>query len=239
MKLSVIIPAYHEEKNIEKTIRSIYSYLKSKNMDHEIIVAIDGFEDKTKDIAQSLTSELETLRVVGSEINKGKGFSVREGMLTATGDIRLFTDADNSTTIDHIELMLPYFDQGYDVVIASIAIKGSIVASGSEPIWRRILGKLGNLYIQILAVPGIFDTQRGFKAFSKRAAKDIFPRQKIMRWGFDVEVLALARKFGYKIKEVPIRWNNDPNSHVKGSAYLEVLLEVLKIRWNLITGKYR
>ena len=170
--------------------------------------------------------------------NRGKGFGVRQGMLKAKGQYRLFTDADNATSIDHIEKMMPFFDQGYDVAIGSIALKDSLIASGSEPIWRRVFGKVGNLFIQIMAVPGISDTQRGFKIMTSRAAQDIFPKTTIDRWGFDVEMLALARKFGYKIKEVPINWKNDPDSHVGLKAYFQVLLETVKIRWNLMTGKY-
>ena len=134
--------------------------------------------------------------------------------------------------------MLPFFEHGYDVVIGSIALKGSMVATGSEPVWRRLFGKMGNLFIQIMAVPGISDTQRGFKMVTAEAVDKIFPKAVIDRWGFDIEMLALARKFGYKIKEVPISWKNNPDSHVQLSAYFQVLLETVKIRWNLMTGKY-
>lgn len=238
MYLSVIIPAYNEEKNIEKTIRSIFDYLNSKNIEHEIIVVTDGSTDKTNNIARLLKTELTTLELVEFEKNRGKGFAVKQGMLKSKGDFRLFTDADNATTIDHIEKMMPYFDQGYGVVIASIAVFGHKIASGSEPLWRRIFGKIGNLFIQIMVVPGIRDTQRGFKIFTAEAAEKIFPKLAVERWGFDIEVLALARKFGYKIKEAPIDWKNAPESHVGLKAYFQVLLETVKIRWNLWTGKY-
>ena len=239
MHLSVVIPAYNEEKNIEKTIRSVFSYLKSRNIEHEIIVVTDGSRDKTNDIVHSMLPITPTLQLLDYERNRGKGHAVRQGMLKAKGDFRLFTDADNATSIDHIEKMMPFFRQGYDVVIGSIAIKGSVVASGSEPIWRRLFGMMGNLFIQAVAVPGISDTQRGFKIVTAEAANKIFSKMTIDRWGFDIEMLALARKFGYKIKEVPVTWKNDPNSHVKLSAYFQVLMETVKIRWNLMTGKYR
>ena len=238
MYLSVIIPAYNEEKNIKKTIESIYQYLLEKNIEHEIIIVTDGSKDKTDDIVGSMFSVIPTLQLLNYAQNRGKGFGVRQGMLKAKGQYRLFTDADNATSIDHIEKMMPFFDQGYDVAIGSIALKDSLIASGSEPIWRRVFGKVGNLFIQIMAVPGISDTQRGFKIMTSRAAQDIFPKTTIDRWGFDVEMLALARKFGYKIKEVPINWKNDPDSHVGIKAYFQVLLETIKIRWNLMTGKY-
>ena len=238
MYLSVIIPAYNEEKNIEKTVRSIFGYLKEKIPEHEIIVVTDGSTDRTADITRLLKTEISTLELVEFKNNRGKGFAVKTGMLKARGDFRLFTDADNSTTIDHVEKMMSYFQKGFDVVIASIAVRGHKVATGSEPAWRRIFGKLGNLFIQIMAVPGIHDTQRGFKIFTVEAAEKIFSKMTIERWGFDVEALALARKFGFKIKEVPVNWKNAPESHVGLKAYFQVLMETVKIRRNLIIKKY-
>ncbi|MBI4157999.1 MAG: glycosyltransferase family 2 protein [Candidatus Yanofskybacteria bacterium] len=238
MYLSVIIPAYNEEKNIEKTVRSVFSYLKDKNIEHEIIVVTDGSKDKTNDIIRSLTSEVPTLQLFDYEINRGKGYAVKQGMSKSSGDLRLFIDADNSTPINHLEIFLSYINEGFFVVIGSIAVAGHKVAAGSEPVWRRVAGKLGNLFIQIVAVPGIRDTQRGFKLFTAEAAEKIFPKLTIERWGFDVEVLALARKFGFKIKEVPVDWKNAPESRVGLKAYFQVLLETVKIRWNLISGKY-
>ena len=238
MYLSVIIPAYNEEKNIEKTVRSIFGYLKEKIPEHEIIVVTDGSTDRTADITRLLKTEISTLELVEFKNNRGKGFAVKTGMLKARGDFRLFTDADNSTTIDHVEKMMSYFQKGFDVVIASIAVRGHKVATGSEPAWRRIFGKLGNLFIEIMVVPGIHDTQRGFKIFTVEAAEKIFSKMTIERWGFDVEALALARKFGFKIKEVPVNWKNAPESHVGLKAYFQVLMETVKIRRNLIIKKY-
>ena len=238
MYLSVIIPAYNEEKNIEKTVRSVFSYLRSINIEHEIIVVTDGSADKTADITRLLKNDIPILELVEFEKNRGKGFAVKTGMLKAKGDFRLFTDADNATTIDHIEKLMPYFQEGFNVVIASIAVIGYKVAAGSEPLWRRVLGKMGNLFIRIMVVPGIYDTQRGFKIFTDEAAEKIFPKMTIERWGFDIEVLALANKFGYKIKEVPIDWKNAPESRVGLGTYFQVLMETVKIRWNLWTRKY-
>lgn len=262
MYLSVIIPAYNEEKNIEKTVRSIFHYLKAKNIDHEILVVSDGSTDRTNDIVRSLKGEtrapehiipyvlsarpntndfnalVPTLELVEYKSNKGKGFAVKLGMLQAKGNLRLFTDADNSTPVDHLDKFIPYIGEGYSVVIGSIAVPGHKVAVGSEPMWRKIFGKLGNLFIQIMAVPGIHDTQRGFKLFTTEAAGKIFPKLTINRWGFDVEVLALARKFRFKIKEVPVDWKNALESRVGLKAYFQVLMETMRIRWNLWTGKY-
>ena len=241
MYLSVIIPAKNEEKHIKNTTEDVYRYLSGRNIEHEIFVVSDGSKDRTDEIVRSMIPDIPTLQLLNYEINRGKGFAVREGMQKASGQYRLFMDADNATNIDQTEKLFPYFKEGYEVVIGSIGIKGSEVAKGSEPIWRRLFGNIGNVYIQIMAVPGIQDTQRGFKMVTAKAAQDIFPRMTIDRWGFDVEMLALARKFGYKIKEVPVKWNNDPNtaSHPRLPDYFKFLLETAKIRWNLMTGKYK
>jgi dolichyl-phosphate beta-glucosyltransferase len=239
MYLSVIIPAYNEEKSIGATLKLVDGYLSRQNYDYEILVVNDGSKDNTSSLVKSFEGQIKGLRIIDNHENHGKGYVVRQGMLEATGEIRLFTDADNSTSIDHLDKFLPYIKEGFDVVIGSIAVPGHKVSAGSEPIWRRVAGKMGNLYIQILAVPGIHDTQRGFKLFTAGAVQDIFPRLTITRWGFDVEVLALARKFRHKIKELPVDWKNNPNSHVGMKAYIQVLMETFKIWLNLITGKYK
>ncbi len=238
MKLSVIIPAYNESKRIGPTLININEYLSRQAYEWEILVVNNNSNDDTVAVVQRHQQIIGHLHLI-DEHKAGKGYAVTRGMLEATGDIRLFTDADNATTIDHVERMLPYVSQGYDVVIGSIAIPGAKIAQGGgEPLWRVVFGKLGNLWIQFWAVPGIHDTQRGFKMFTVRAAQAIFSKLTIFGWGFDIEVLALARKFGYKIKEVPITWNNDPHSNVSIWAYPGVLLETLKVRWNLLTGAY-
>ena len=243
MYLSVIIPAKNEEKNIENTIQDIFKYLTEKNINHEIIIVENNSKDKTVEVVNSLLSIVPTLSFISLVIKTSKpskGYAVKVGMLKAQGEYRLIMDADNATNIRQLEKMIPYFDQGYGVVIGSIALKGAKVASGSEPLWRRVFGKMGNLFIQIVAVPGIFDTQRGFKIFLNKAANEIFSRTTIFGWGWDVEALALAKKYHYKIKEVPVDWKNDiSNSKVGLSAYFQVLVETIKIRWNLITGKYK
>ena len=238
MRLSVVVPAYNEERRIGSTLKSIDEYLRRQNYDYEILVVNDGSKDNTADLVNGLRSEVVGLRLIDNKENHGKGYVVRQGMLEAKGELRLFTDADNSTSINHLDKFIPYLSQGYSVIIGSIGISGHKVASGSEPIWRRVLGKLGNLFIQIMAVPGIQDTQRGFKLFTADAVSKIFPKLTITRWGFDIEVLALARKFGYKIKELPVDWKNDPNSKVGLKAYFQVLLETVKIRFNLMMGQY-
>ncbi|MEK9158246.1 MAG: dolichyl-phosphate beta-glucosyltransferase [Patescibacteria group bacterium] len=241
MYLSVIIPAKNEAKNIGKTLESVFNYLTSKGIEHEILVVTNRSTDKTASIVNELKSQIPTLELLDYPNNGGKGFAVKEGMLKAKGDFRLFMDADNATTIDHIEKMMPYFSQGYDVVIGSIRAKGFYVEKGSEPWYRIFLGRLAGLYTRIVLLPGILDTQRGFKIVSAKAGQEIFSRSKITQFGFDMEMLALARMLGYKIKEVPVRWHNDPNteSHPRLSAYIQVLLDTLRIKRDLLLGRYK
>ncbi|KKT82694.1 MAG: hypothetical protein A3B99_01755 [Candidatus Yanofskybacteria bacterium RIFCSPHIGHO2_02_FULL_44_12b] len=238
MHLSIVIPAYNEAKRISLTLKSIDEYLRRQNYDYEIIVVSDGSKDNTGEIVRGMVPAISGLRLIDNKENHGKGYVVRQGMLQAKGDLRLFTDADNSTSADHLDRFIPYVNQGYGVIIGSIGVAGHKVASGSEPLWRRVAGKMGNLFIQAMAVPGIQDTQRGFKLFTAKAVQDIFPKLTINRWGFDIEALALARKFGHKIKELPVDWKNDPNSKVGLKAYIQVLWETVIIRWNLMRGKY-
>jgi dolichyl-phosphate beta-glucosyltransferase len=240
MYLSVIIPAHNGEKrNIRKTIELVFVYLEKQGFPYEIIVVSNSSTDRTAAIVQELMPQMPTLKLLDYPDRKGKGFAVREGMLHATGDYRLFMDDDNSTTIENIENMMPYFTQGYNVVIGSIRAPGHKVVGGSEPWYRLFLGRLSSWYSQIILLPGIMDTQRGFKIFSSKAAQDVFSRSRINQFGFDMEVLALARKFGYKIKEAPITWKNDAvHSSVKLRDYIQVLLDTLRIKRDLMTGKY-
>lgn len=239
--LSVVIPAYNEAEKITKTLRRIQEYFSGRPYTYEIIVAADGPRDNTIEIAKKLMGEIKNLKILERRQNRGKGYTVKEGMLAASGKIRLFMDADNGTDISHFDLMRPLFDKGFDVVITSRDSKDAAGAKQevSQSFIKRLAGNAGNLFIQILAVPGIWDTQNGFKAFRDHAAEKIFSNTKISKWLFDVEVLALARKLNYKIGIVPANWVNDLRSSVKFSAYMLSLLEVLKIKWNLMTGKYK
>ena len=239
MKLSVIIPAYNEEKRIVSTLKAIADYLRNQSYESEIVVVNNSSKDKTVEVANEFGENIPNFRII-DEPRPGKGYAVTTGMLAARGDYRLFTDADNSTSIDQIEKMWPEIDKGYEVVVGSLAVKGAkVLKGGEEPLLRVIFGKLGNKWIQVFAVWGISDTQRGFKLFRANAVENIFPRLTIFGWGFDVEVLALAKKFGHKIKEIPVVWDNDPESTVNFWAYPQVLMQTLKIFWNKISGKYK
>ncbi|MEK7568051.1 MAG: dolichyl-phosphate beta-glucosyltransferase [Patescibacteria group bacterium] len=235
--LSVIIPAYNEAKRLPLTLIDVDKHLSRADFSYEIIVVNDGSKDATSEIVKRFSHLIKNLRLIDNKENHGKGWVVRQGMLEAKGNVRIFTDADNSTSIDQFFKMMPHFKEGYDVVIGSRDIEGSRLVP-PQPAYKRFAGNIGNLIIQVLLLPGIWDTQCGFKAFSEEAAEKIFKIAKIDRWGFDVEALALAKEFGYKIKEIPVVWVNDLSSHVSASAYLQVLLEVLKIKWLLITKKY-
>ena len=242
MYLSWIIPTYNEERRIEKTIREVHTYLRSRNFPdgYEIIVADSSSKDRTPGIVRGLSREIPCLILLNVE-NKGKGWAVREGMLHGKGGLRLFSDADNATSPDHFDKMIPLLEKGMDVVISSRNSRDAEGASQDIPesLLRRIAGKMGNLIIQVFAVPGIWDTQNGFKAFSAPAAEKIFSCARMTGFSFDIEALALARKFGCTIGIVPVRWKHDPDSKVTLASYIQVFIDVFKIRWNLMTGKYR
>ena len=239
MYLSVIIPAYNEEKRLSKTLFDIDNYLKAQSYDYEIIVVSDGSKDRTAGLVREMQSKIPNLKLIDNKQNHGKGFVVRQGMTEAKGEYRLFTDADNSTSIDQTEKMLPYFKQGFDIVIGSRDIKGAVLAE-PQPLIRRFIGNVFNLMVQVLVgLWGIWDTQCGFKALSAKASQDILKKCRIDRWAFDPEILIIAKKSGYKIKEVPVVWVNDPDSKVKLKGIIKMGFDLLRIRWNLITKKYK
>ncbi len=238
--LSVIVPAYNEEPRIERTLRRLDEYLRAQAYSYEILAVVDNATDKTADVVRGLEPVIPHLKLLWRDVNFGKGGSVVRGMAEAKGEIRLFADADNSTDISHFERMKPLFDKGYDVVISSRNPRDAAGAGQavSQPWYKRIMGIAGNVFIQIVAVRGMWDTQNGFKAFRASAAERIFPQLRITGWGFDIEVLAVARAMKLRIGIVPARWINDEESHVRLIHYFGVLWETVKVRWNLITGKY-
>jgi len=236
--LSVIIPAYNEAKRLPLTLIDINRHLRSADYSYEIIVVDNNSTDATAELVERFSHLIKNLKLIKKINNRGKGIAVKTGMLEAKGEIRLFTDADNSTSIDQFNKMIPYFKEGYDVVIGSRDVPGAKLIP-AQPWYKRLGGNFGNLVIQLLLLPGMWDTQCGFKAFTESAAEKIFPLIKIERWGFDVEVLSLAKKFGYKIKEIPVVWVNDPFSGVKFTTYFQFLIEVLKIKWWIMINKYK
>jgi glycosyltransferase involved in cell wall biosynthesis len=220
------------------TLLDVDHYLARADYSSEVLVVNDGSTDATAAIVERFLHLIPNLRFLNySEKNHGKGWAVRQGMLRARGNIRLFMDADNAVSVNQFENMLPFFKEGYEVIIGSRAIEGAELAP-PQPWWRRVLGKGGYLFIQALAVPGIWDTQCGFKAFSEEAAHRIFGAAVIDQWCFDVETLALARQFGLRIKEIPVRWVNNPHSSVRWSSYFSTFRDLLKISFKLRKGEY-
>lgn len=236
-KLSVIIPAYNEENRISATLKSVHNFLQKQTYAYEILVVNDGSSDNTAGVVSAMAPTIKNLRLIDNKHNQGKGGVVKDGMLAATGDIRLFMDADNSTKVDEITKFLPFFEQGYDLVIGSRRIKGSVIAV-HQPWIRDLQGTIFRLIVHTFVPLKVTDSQCGFKAMTANAAEAIFSKQRIFRWAFDVEILALARKFQFKIKEAPITWVDDSESHVRFSGKIMMLLEVMKVRWNLWTKKY-
>ncbi|OGZ03118.1 MAG: hypothetical protein A2604_00145 [Candidatus Liptonbacteria bacterium RIFOXYD1_FULL_36_11] len=231
--LSIIIPAYNEAKRLPLTLIDIDKKVREMDLEsYEILVVDDGSKDETVEVTKRFLPIISNLKILESEKNHGKGAVVRKGMLEAHGAIRIFMDADNSTTIDQFLTMRPYFEEGAQVVIGSRDVKGAKL-DPPQPFYKRILGNMGNLFIQALVLPGIWDTQCGFKAFTAKAAEEIFSQTKVDRWAFDVEALVLAKKMGYEIKEIPVHWVNDLRSRVKLSAYMQVLLETVSIWWRI------
>ena len=238
--VSVIIPAYNEARRITPTLQRINNYLERRALSSEILVVLDGPTDNTLGVLLQIAKEIPNLKILNRTDRRGKGYTVREGMLRAAGRLRLFCDADNSTDIAHFDKMMPLFDNGYDLVIASRNSKDAPDAEEVVPqaCYKRWTGRLGNLIVQLFAVPGIWDTQCGFKAFRAEVAERIFSSTEIEGWGFDIEVLALARALNYKIGIIPAHWVNDPRSHVRPFDYLRVLGDTFRVRANLRARKY-
>lgn len=215
-----------------------YPSASSGQADYEIIVVSDGSKDETAKAVEDLKFKIKNLKLIDNKVNQGKGAVVCQGMLSAKGEYRLFTDADNSTSIDQIEKMWPHFEKGYDIVIGSRDIKGAIL-DPPQPWRRRFVGEVFKLFRKIIAgLWEIEDTQCGFKGFTKRAAENIFPKCKINRFAFDPEILIIGKKLGYKTKEIPIHWKNDLESRVKFKSMIKMGLDLLKIRLNLIKRVY-
>jgi len=240
VKLSVVIPAYNEEFRLPKTLSQSLRYLEAQPYRSEVIVVNDGSSDKTESVVRGQSLNSVPLRLLNHPdgVNHGKGASVRRGMMEARGAYRLFMDADNSTTLNQVDRFWPMFSQGYDVVIGSRALKDSIIGIRQNKL-KEIAGKFGNWVIQRFAVPGVFDTQAGFKMLTAEKAEIIFPRLTIDRWGYDVEMLVVARTHGCRIAEIPITWINATGSKVTMGTYFEVLWEIWKIRRNFKAGLYK
>lgn len=239
--LSVIIPAYKEGERIGRNLLEIEKYLGQKNFDYEVLVIVDGSPDNTAEVARNYSSQIKNLKVINNQENHGKGYVVRQGLLEAKGKIRLFMDADGSTSISHLDKFLPEFENGNEVVIGSRDIEGAFIQI-HQPKQREIMGNMGNWLIRVIL--GLWkypDTQCGFKMLNEKAADEIASRMVVDRFGFDFELIVLAKKLGFKIKQLPVRWLNEEGSTVGltgPNGFIQVLVDLFKTKWRLITGKY-
>jgi dolichyl-phosphate beta-glucosyltransferase len=216
MDISIVIPVYNEEKLIAECIRRVEAFLSLKSWSWEIIVSSDGSSDQTDSVVAELAKQRPQgqLKLLTADKNTGKGMAVRRGMLEAQGKFVLMTDVDLSAPVKEMDKLLASFDQGYDIAIGSRAVRAP-GCDVQQSFKRWLSGRIFNLFVQALVIGGFKDTQCGFKCFKQKAARDIFSSQKLNGFSFDVEVLLLAKKKGFKIKEVPVMWKEAKASKVK------------------------
>lgn len=243
MFLSLVIPAYNEASRIGPSLEKAYAYLKNTQYNTEIIVVDDGSKDDTVKVVEQFIAETPAPANVKACViplggNIGKGAAVQRGMLAAKGRVRIFTDADFSTPIHEIEKVIPLIEsQQYDIVVGSRAAEGRKLVKKHQPWYRETMGRFFNVLVQTLVFRGIKDTQCGFKGFSDRAAKNLFARQKVMGFSFDVEILYLAKRANYHVKEIAVEWYNDERSTVGAfSDSAKMFIELVRIR-NLHRGE--
>lgn len=237
MYLSVIIPMFNESKRIKTTLATVISFLNSKKYTHEIILINDGSTDDTLDVVKSVSGFSDKVIIINLERNQGKGNAIKQGMLFAKGEYILFMDADGSTPITELDLLLQYSEQGVDVVVGSRRISGAEILE-ERTFLRGILSLVFSTLVEITFPLNIKDPQNGFKVFSNRAAKLIFELQTIKRWAFDVEVLVIAKKLGLTVKEIPIHWKNSILSKMNFLGMCGMISDLLRIRANLLVGFY-
>ena len=231
-ELSVVVPAYNEEARLPPTLDRVRAYLGQGSLTHEIVVVDDGSRDKTSEIARARGAT-----VVRNDVNRGKGYSARRGMLLARGRRRLMTDADLSTPIEDLPRLMSRLDQGYDVAIASRALPDSNVEV-RQPAFREAMGRLFNVCVRAVAVPGLRDTQCGFKLFTAAAAEASFEPSRLDGFSFDVETLFIARRRGFRIAEVAVTWRNDAATRVGPLNGFRAFLDLGRIRVNGWRGRY-
>jgi dolichyl-phosphate beta-glucosyltransferase len=235
---SIVIPAYNEGARLGPTLEKVLAYVHAQRWEAEVIVVSDGSRDNTVVIARAFAAKDPTLRVLENPGNRGKGYSVRNGMLSSRGRIVLFTDADLSSPIEEAPKLFQALEAGADIAIGSRWLRAE-TQTQRQPLHRQLFGRIFNLLLRITLGLKFKDTQCGFKAFKRPAVDAIFPLQKIERWGFDPEILFLARKLGFRVAEVPVAWGHSGltriNPFVDGSR---MFMEMLHIRWNDLSGKY-
>ncbi len=239
VQLSVVIPAFEEAARLGPTLERVRTYLAARPFDSEVLVVVDGGRDGTLGLVRNLARTWPALRVLDNGVNRGKGYSVRRGMLAARGRYLLFSDADLSTPIAEVERLVAALEAGADVAIGSRALVDSDVRV-RQAWWRQSMGRVFNRFVRLVAVPDLRDTQCGFKCFRRDAARRIFARQRIARFSFDVELLWIARTLGYRVAELPVTWINHPSSRVHPlSDSCRMLVDLMCLRFNDWRGAYR
>ncbi len=240
MKLSIVIPAYNEARRLPSTLASIAEYLEVSDLAAEVIVVDDGSTDGTVKAAKSVPGRGMPPKVIGFEGNRGKGAAVREGLLAATGDCILFMDADNSTHISEVEKLLTAASgkDAPEVVVGSRYLPGSDIRI-KQPWYRVRISRWGNRLIRYAVLPGVIDTQCGFKLLRRGAALEIAAAMTREGFSFDIEMLTIARHYGYRITEVPVNWYDTPGTRLRPirSAF-RTLRDLVAIRLNLVRGRY-
>jgi len=237
-ELTIVVPAYNEEQRLPASLEKIANYIRAERSDTEVLLVDDGSTDRTAAVAESWRDRIPQLRVLSNGINRGKGFSVRHGSLEARGDIVLFTDADLSAPIEEAEKLLEAL-KTCDVAIGSRAVNRNLIEVHESP-FREFAGIIFNRIVRVTLRLPFVDTQCGFKAFRRERCKIIFEQQTIERFGFDPELLYLARHHGLTIKEIPVRWAHSPATKVNMMRdSVQMFVDVFVIRWNGVLGKYR
>jgi len=235
--LSVIIPTYNEEKNIGKTLTGVRKFLDAQGYGYEVVVVDDGSTDTTCSIVEIIAEGWPELKIISNEINQGKGAVVKQGVLSAKGKYILFMDADSATPIEEVDKLLAHVKK-YPIVIGSRHCPGAKIHI-PQARHRVILSRASNLLIRLLILPGIYDTQCGFKLLERNAGQNVFANVQLKRWGFDFEMLVIAKHLGYTFKEVGVNWYDDPDSKVRaGKEALKTLVELFKVKANLVKGVY-
>jgi glycosyltransferase involved in cell wall biosynthesis len=238
LSYSLVIPAFNESSRIRPTLDEILRYIGERKWDAEILVVDDGSRDDTAEIVREYARAHSQIQLVQNPGNRGKGYSVRNGMLHARGDICLFTDADLSSPIAEAQKLFDAIQQGADIAIGSRWLRAELQTE-RQPFYRQAFGRIFNILLRLVLGLRFKDTQCGFKAFRRETAQRIFPLQRIERWGFDPEILFLARRMNLKVSEVPVVW-----AHSEGTRLhpfrdgLRMFGDVMRIRWNALTGAY-
>lgn len=237
-KLSVVVPAYNEEERLGATLDRMIAYLKDMPREWELVVVDDGSRDHTRELVETASRSHSQVRLIANERNRGKGYSVKRGMLAAQGDAVLFSDADLSSPIEEVEKLIPFLENGHDVVIGSRDIIGSKIEV-PQPLFRRVMGYTFMVLRDWIAVSGFRDTQCGFKLFRRPAAQAVFTQSRVDGFCFDVEILAIAKTLGYRMCEVPVVWRNDERSKVNPIGDpLKMFVDLFRIRFNILRGVY-